>query len=314
MTALASSGWEQALTGFDAHMRLEKAMSPHSVAAYLGDVRKLESFIQSGNQPGVRPEAVSAGLLQDFVRLLHDLGVAQRTQARILSGLRAFYRYLLLEEVIQKDPTEFIEGPKLDKYLPDVLSFEEISRLLDAIDLSDPQGVRNRAMLETLYACGLRVSELVTLRISHLYPEIGFVKVLGKNNKERLAPVGEEALKHIRLYMEGVRGGQLNIRHGEEDFLFLNRRGARLSRVMVFLILKDLAERAGLKKSISPHTFRHSFATHLVEGGADLRAVQEMLGHESITTTEIYTHLDNSYLRETVLSFHPRNRRGVAGG
>ncbi len=314
MTASVASGWEQALAGFEAHMRLEKAMSLHSVAAYLGDVRKLEDFIRSGNQPGLRPEAVSAGLLQEFVRLLHELGVAQRSQGRILSGLRAFYRYLLLEEVIQKDPTEFIEGPKLDKYLPDVLSFEEISRLLEAIDLSDPQGVRNRAMLETLYACGLRVSELVTLRISHLYPEIGFVKVLGKNNKERLVPVGEDALKHIGLYMEGVRGGQMNIRPGEEDFLFLNRRGARLSRVMVFLILKDLAERAGLKKSISPHTFRHSFATHLVEGGADLRAVQEMLGHESITTTEIYTHLDNSYLRETVLSFHPRNRRGLAGG
>jgi integrase/recombinase XerD len=226
----------------------------------------------------------------------------------MLSGLRTFYKFLLIEDLIDHDPMELVEGPRLDQKLPDVLSFDEIERLLAAIDLSHPQGTRNKAIIETLYACGLRVSELVNLKISNVFPDIGLIKVLGKNNKERLVPIGSDALKHMHLYLEGDRAGMLNIQKGAEDCVFLNRRGNRLTRVMIFQIVKDLARRAGITKRISPHTFRHSFATHLVEGGADLRAVQEMLGHSSIVTTEIYTHLNTDFLKSMVLQYHPMHR------
>ena len=279
----------------------------HSIEAYLNDVHKLSDFfVETGNSSG--PEKVELSDLEAFLAWLNDLGLGRRTQARILSGIRAFYRYLQLEELIDHDPTELIEGPKLHQKIPDVLSFAQIEELLAAIDLSHPQGTRNRAMLETLYACGLRVSELINLKISNLFLDVGFVKVIGKNNKERIVPIGDSAVKHIKLYLHSERLHQANIQDGYEDFVFLNRRGRPLSRVMVFNIVKATAAQAGITKNISPHTFRHSFATHLVEGGADLRAVQEMLGHESIVTTEIYTHLDIHYLRETILHFHPLNK------
>ncbi len=279
----------------------------HSIEAYLNDVHKLSDFfVETGNSSG--PEKVELSDLEAFLAWLNDLGLGRRTQARILSGIRAFYRYLQLEELIDHDPTELIEGPKLHQKIPDVLSFAQIEELLAAIDLSHPQGTRNRAMLETLYACGLRVSELINLKISNLFLDVGFVKVIGKNNKERIVPIGDSAVKHIKLYLHSERLHQANIQDGYEDFVFLNRRGRPLSRVMVFNIVKATAAQAGITKNISPHTFRHSFATHLVEGGADLRAVQEMVGHESIVTTEIYTHLDIHYLRETILHFHPLNK------
>ncbi len=282
-------------------------MATHSVEAYLNDVNKLSDFfVEIGNTSG--PEKVEMSDLEAFLAWLNDLGLGRRTQARILSGIRAFYRYLQLEELIDHDPTELIEGPKLHQKIPDVLSFAQIEELLAAIDLSHPQGTRNRAMLETLYACGLRVSELINLKISNLFLDVGFVKVIGKNNKERIVPIGDSAVKHIKLYLHSERLHQANIQDGCEDFVFLNRRGRPLSRVMIFNIVKATAAQAGITKNISPHTFRHSFATHLVEGGADLRAVQEMLGHESIVTTEIYTHLDIHYLRETILHFHPLNK------
>lgn len=257
----------------------------------------------------IGPTEMTADRLSEFVHWVNKLGLGARSQARMISGIKAFYKYLLMEDIIDSDPTELLEGPRLKRKVPEVLSYEEVQQVLAAIDLSQPQGTRNRAMLETLYACGLRVSELIGLKITNIYADIGFIKVLGKNDKERLVPIGEEALKHIDLYWQGGRRAQDNVHKEDENILFLNRRGRRLSRVMVFMIVKDTVCAAGIEKNVSPHTFRHSFATHLVEGGADLRAVQDMLGHESITTTEIYTHLDTDYLRETVLSFHPRNRK-----
>ncbi len=228
-----------------------------------------------------------------------------QSQARIISGLRTFWKYLILEDITKQNPAELLQMPKLGRKLPDTLSVNEIVQILEVIDLSKPEGVRNRAMFETLYSCGLRVTELVSLKISNLYLDIGFVKVIGKGDKERLVPIGSEAIKHIQLYMDNIRV-HVDIKKGEEDMLFLNKHGKRMSRIMVFLYLKEYAALAGIQKSISPHTFRHSFATHLIEGGADLRVVQEMLGHASITTTEIYTHLDRDYLRSTITQFHPR--------
>ena len=242
--------------------------------------------------------------LQLFVQWVAELGMTQSSQARIISGIRSFYKYCLLEDISTQDPTTLLEAPKLKRHLPDVLSFDEIESIINEIDLSTPEGTRNKAILETLYSCGLRVSEVVNLKISQLFFDVGFVRVIGKGNKERLVPIGSSAIKYIRIYHSSIRSHQ-QIVAGEEDILFLNRRGRRLSRVMIFLIIKDLAAKAGITKNISPHTFRHSFATHLVEGGADLRAVQEMLGHESITTTEIYTHLDREFLRKTLEKFHP---------
>jgi len=297
--------WTSALQGFRSFLLLEKGLSENSITAYLNDADKLRTFME--NERNVDSfSSITTIDLEAFVRYLNLLEISLRTQARIISGIKAFFNYLVEDEWIQKNPSDLIEGPKLEKHLPDVLSIEEIDAMLGVIDLSHPQGQRNRAMLETLYACGLRVSELINLKITGLYADIGFVKVLGKNNKERLIPIGSEALKHIHLYYEAQRRKQHPVKKGHEDFLFLGRNGSRLTRVMIFLLIKDLAQKAGIQKTVSPHIFRHSFATHLVEGGADLRAVQEMLGHESITTTEIYTHLDNTFLRETIVSFHPR--------
>jgi integrase/recombinase XerD len=296
--------WDPYIKGFKAYLQLERSVSDNTVAAYLHDVVLLRDFMMAEERP-VDVTAVTTRDLQGFLRAISELGLAAGSQARILSGIRAFFAYLVLEDIITNDPTALLEAPKLRRALPVVLSIGEIEQLFAAIDHSTPEGQRNRAMLELMYSCGLRVSELVKLCLSHLYFDIGFVRVVGKGNKERLVPVGSEAVKQVQLYREHVRS-RLTPTKGAEDILFLNRRGGGLSRVMVFLILKDLAAKAGIRKNIHPHTFRHSFATHLVEAGADLRAVQEMMGHKSITTTEIYTHLDRSYLRSTLERYHPR--------
>ncbi|MCC3156925.1 site-specific tyrosine recombinase XerD [Hymenobacter sp. 15J16-1T3B] len=297
--------WNLALKQFEGYLRLEKSLSGHSIEAYVRDVDKLRQYLEIRKLPA-RPDQVTSGIIRDFLAWLSELELTANSQARTLSGLRAFYKFLLIEDLAQQDPTDTVESPKLGRKLPDTLSYEEIERLLAAIDLSTNEGTRNRAMLEVLYSSGLRVSELVGLRLSNLYVDQGFVRVLGKGSKERLVPIGRDALKHVGLYLEGVRC-HLDVQRGSEDIVFLNRRGGALSRVMVFNIIKDTAVKAGIDKVISPHTFRHSFATHLIEGGADLRAVQEMLGHESITTTEIYTHLDRDYLRQVITAFHPRS-------
>jgi len=295
--------WQSYLKGFKAWLQLEQSLSDHSVQAYLRDVSLLERYLVATGQLQA-PAAVTLATLQAFLQYLGQFEVAVTSQARIISGLRSFFKYCLLEQLIQKNPTELLEAPKTRRKLPEVLSFDEIEQMINAIDLSESEGTRNRAIMETLYSSGLRVSELVGLKRSHLYPDLGFVRIIGKGNKERLVPIGQFALKAIDLYVEGYRC-HLSVKRGDEDIVFLNRRGGRLSRVMVFYIIKEAASRAGIGKTISPHTFRHSFATHLVEGGADLRAVQEMLGHESITTTEIYTHLDRSFLRQTLEQYHP---------
>ena len=295
--------WQSYLKGFKAWLQLEQSLSDHSVQAYLRDVSLLERYLVATGQL-MAPAAVTLTTLQAFLQYLGQFDVAVTSQARIISGLRSFFKYCLLEQLIQKNPTELLEAPKTRRKLPEVLSFDEIESMINAIDASQSEGTRNRAIMETMYSCGLRVSELVGLRRSHLYPDLGFVRIIGKGNKERLVPIGQYALKAIKLYVDGYRC-HLPVKKGDEDIVFLNRRGGRLSRVMVFYIIKEAASRAGIGKIISPHTFRHSFATHLVEGGADLRAVQEMLGHESITTTEIYTHLDRSFLRQTLEQYHP---------
>lgn len=297
--------WASYLKGFKAYLQLERSMSDNTVEAYLHDVAMLRDHIQA-EYTGVSVERITLEHLQSLLATINALELSAATQARVLSGVKSFFRYLLLEEVIKKDPTELLDAPKLRRPLPHVLSLPEIDRLFAAIDHSLPEGVRNHAMLETMYSCGLRVSELIGLRISNLYLDVGFVKVLGKGNKERLVPIGDAAVKHINLYRDHVRNHLPVIKKNSEDILFLNRRGGGLSRVMVFMILKDLALKIGLEQQVHPHTLRHSFATHLVEGGADLRAVQEMLGHKSITTTEIYTHLDRTYLRQTLEKYHPR--------
>ena len=256
--------------------------------------------------PKVSPLTITSKHLQGFLEYVNELGMSAYSQARILSGVKGFYKYLMFEELIEKDPTELIEGPKIGRKLPDTLSYPEIEKLLEAIDLSTPEGGRNRAMLETLYSSGLRVSELVALKLNNIYFDVGFLRVIGKGNKERLVPIGRDALKYLKIYIEEIRV-HTPVQKGSEADVFLNRRGKRLTRVTVFTVIKELAKKIGLKKTISPHTFRHSFATHLIEGGADLRAVQEMLGHESITTTEIYTHLDRDYLRQVITEFHPRS-------
>jgi integrase/recombinase XerD len=294
--------WDAYKKGFKAWLQLEKSLANNSVEAYLHDIDKLTTFLQTIDVKS--PDKVTLKELEQFVRWVAGLGMTPSSQARIISGLRSFYKYCLLEQITITDPTVLLEAPKLKRALPDTLSFEEIEKIINEIDLSTPEGGRNKAMLETLYSCGLRVSELVNLKISCLYLDVGFVRVIGKGDKERLVPIGSDAIKYINIYKNNIRV-HVAVKKGQEDILFLNRRGSMLSRVMVFLILKDLAMKAGITKSISPHTFRHSFATHLVEGGADLRAVQEMLGHESITTTEIYTHLDREYLRSTLQQFHP---------
>lgn len=297
--------WQSYIKGFKAFLQLEKSLSTNSVDAYIHDVEKLTQYFEIAGI-SIPPEKVTLHHLQQFLRWIAELGMTATTQSRVISGLRGFYKYMLLENLIQKDPTEMLESPKTVRKLPSTLNIIEINDLISAIDLSTPEGERNRAMLETLYGCGLRVSELVNLRISNLYFHEGFIKVVGKGDKERLVPIGSVAMKQIHLYLSTVRI-HVPVKKGHEDVVFLNRRGRKLSRVMVFTIIRNLAEKIGLKKQISPHTFRHSFATHLVEGGADLRAVQEMLGHESITTTEIYTHLDREYLRSAIIQYHPRS-------
>lgn len=296
--------WISYIKNFEAFLKIEKSLSANSVEAYLHDVQLLQQYLDIESKH-VQPDELTLNDFEHFIAHLHDLGLSDRSQARIISGLKAFYRYLVSDDFVKDDPTTLLEGPKLSKKLPDTLSFEEIEKLIGALDLSKEENVRNKAMLETLYSSGLRVSELINLRISYIYKDVEFIRVIGKGNKERLIPIGSDALKHINIYLEHVRC-KLPQHPKYSDVLFLNKRGTPISRVMVFIIIKKLAEEIGLNKSISPHTFRHSFATHLIEGGADLRAVQQMLGHASITTTEIYTHLDQQYLKESLSLHHPR--------
>jgi integrase/recombinase XerD len=295
--------WEVYKKGYKAFLQLEKSLSDNSVEAYLHDIEKLTTWMQLSNELKT-PKQLELKDLENFIRWVSELGMTAGSQARIISGLRSFFKYCLQEQIISINPATLLESPKLKRSLPDVLSFEEINSLINSIDLSKPEGGRNKAILETLYSCGLRVTEAVNLRISCLHLDVGFIKVIGKGDKERLVPIGSDAIQYINIYKNDIRV-HLPVKTGNEDILFLNRRGGKLSRVMIFLIIKELARLADIKKIISPHTFRHSFATHLVEGGADLRAVQEMLGHESITTTEIYTHLDREFLRSTLQQFHP---------
>ena len=297
--------WPVAIKQFQGYLRLEKSLSPNSVEAYVRDITKLQQFLVL-EQRHLGPVQVGTPVLRAFLATLQGLGLSATSQARTLSGLKAFYSFLIMEDLLKLDPTDTLEAPKTGRHLPDTLSYPEIETLLGIIDLSTDEGLRARALLEVLYSSGLRVSELCELKLSNIAAEQGFVKVLGKGNKERLVPVGREALKHLNFYLRAVRG-HLDIKPGAEDHAFLSRRGRPLSRITVFTTLKKLAEQAGLRKTISPHTLRHSFATHLIEGGADLRAVQEMLGHASITTTEIYTHLDRDYLRQVITEFHPRS-------
>jgi len=298
--------WQSYINGFQSFLKLEKSLSANSVEAYIHDINKLVHYIET-NVPDLTPEQVTLKHLNDFIYWINSFGISEKSQARIISGIKAFFKFLIIEDLIQKNPSDLIESPKTGRKLPDTLSISDIDRLLSAIDLSTPEGIRNKAILETLYGCGLRVSELTNMKISNLYFRDGFIKITGKGDKERLIPVGKAAIKHIDIYLENVRN-HLKIEKNSSDYVFLNNKGRKLSRVMIFLVIKNLAKKIGLKKHISPHTFRHSFATHLIEGGADLRAVQEMLGHESITTTEIYTHLDRKYLRESILKFHPRSK------
>ena len=295
--------WDIYKKGFLIHLQLEKSLASNTIEAYGLDLTKLMQFIAIKGIKG-GPDAIRLKDLQEYIKWIAELGMNERSQSRIISGIKSFYRYCIQEDITKHDPTELLSAPKLKKSLPDTLTFEEIEQIIAAIDLSKPEGTRNKAMLETLYSCGLRVSELISLRRSHLYLDIGFIRVIGKGDKERLIPIGNDAIKHVQIYLETIRIKGIE-KKGCEDILFLNRRGGMLSRVMVFYIIKELATKTNIKKTISPHTFRHSFATHLVEGGADLRAVQEMLGHESITTTEIYTHLDRNFLRDTLNRFHP---------
>ncbi|MCC6308944.1 MAG: site-specific tyrosine recombinase XerD [Chitinophagaceae bacterium] len=295
--------WDSYKNGFKAWLQLEKSLSDNSVWAYLRDIDKLTGFLQASHELK-SPADVTLKELQRFINWIASLGMTAASQSRIISGIKSFYKYCLLENICTTDPTTLLEAPKLKRALPDVLSFEEIENIIHQIDRSTPEGERNKAILETMYSCGLRVSEVVNLKISQLYLDVGFIRVLGKGDKERLVPIGSAALKQINFYKNQVRV-HIQVQKGNEDILFLNKRGAKLSRVMIFYIIKEMAMKAGIKKTVSPHTFRHSFATHLVEGGADLRAVQEMLGHASITTTEIYTHLDREFLRKTLEQFHP---------
>ena len=297
-------GWQPYIRGFVSFLKLEKSLSSNSVQAYEHDITMLVRFMEMKGM-ALAPEQVRLRDLQDFIKWVHELGMTPATQARVISGIRAFFKYLLMEGTLTANPAELLESPKTGRKLPDTLSIHEIVSIIEAIDRSKPEGERNKAILEVLYGCGLRVSELINLRITDIHFNEGFISVTGKGNKQRLVPLGTHAAQQIRIYKEQVRSHQL-IAKGHEDYLFLNNKGRKLSRVMIFYIVKDLAEKAGIRKSVSPHTFRHSFATHLVEGGADLRAVQEMLGHSSILTTEIYTHLDRDFIRSTILQYHPR--------
>ncbi len=302
VSTLPSMIWESALKGFTTYLQLERSMSANSVAAYGNDAGKLAQYAMTA---GKTPEQITTEDIRQFLRWLSQFGICPYSQARILSGLRAFYKFLMLENIIEQDPTEMIENPRVGRRLPVVLTVEEINRLIDSVDLSKPEGLRNKAILETLYGSGLRVSELIHLKLSQTFLETGLLKITGKGNKERIVPMGSSAIKSIRLYIEHLRSKMI-IKKGFDDILFLSKRGTTLSRVMVFYLIKEQMKVAGIRKQVSPHTFRHSFATHLIEGGADLRAVQAMLGHASITTTEIYTHLDREFIRSNILKYHPR--------
>jgi len=295
--------WDSYKKGFKAWLQLEKSLSDNSVESYLHDVEKLTQFLEL-QKSSLAPGDIVLNDLQQFVKWIGELNMTASSQARIISGIRSFYKYCLLEQIIAIDPSLLLDVPKIKRKLPDVLSFEEIEAIIAKLNLNTPDGARNKAILETMYSCGLRVSEVVNLKISCLFMDVGFIRVIGKGDKERLVPIGRDAIKYIKIYKENIRVHQ-RIQTDFEDFLFLSKHGKCLSRIMIFYIIKDLSLKAGITKNISPHTFRHSFATHLVEGGADLRAVQQMLGHESITTTEIYTHLDRDFLRTTLQQFHP---------
>ncbi len=295
--------WETAKRDFKRYLQLERNLSPNSIEAYLNDVHKLEVYC---NYKDIAIPQINTRTLQLFLMYMGEFGISPHTQARLLSGLKTFFAFLQIEYDRKDNPAELIETPRLSRKIPSVLSILEIEELIEAIDLSSSEGMRNKAIIELLYGCGLRVSELVGLKISNLFLDVEFIKVEGKGSKERLVPIGQQAMKYLKIYLQEIRPGN-QIQHGQEDYVFLNRRGKQLTRVMIFIIIKDLAKKTGLQKSISPHTFRHSFASHLIEGGADLRAVQDMLGHESITTTEIYTHVDKEYLQSIITQFHPRS-------
>ncbi len=298
--------WEHEIIEFKNFLKLEKSLSENSISAYVNDINKLVSFLKIKNKQTIHYSDVNSILLQDFSKYLFDLGISTYTQARTLSGIKSFFGYLILEDKIKINPTELIESPKVRKKLPDTLNIEEIEKILESINLNSFEGARNRAIIETLYSCGLRVSELINITYQNLFLDIGFIKVIGKGSKERLVPIGSSAIKYIQSYDNDFRK-IMKVKSGNEGFLFLNRRGSKISRNMIFILIKNISKKINIKQNISPHTFRHSFATHMIEGGADLRAVQEMLGHESITTTEIYTHLNKEYLREVVNKFHPRS-------
>lgn len=296
--------WKPAIKSYKSYLQLEKGLSVNSIAAYVHDVERLEQFLEiAGKQK--KPGEITLDDLREFIAYINEIGLSASSQSRFISGIRGFYEFLLAENEIRTDPTELLEMPRSGRKLPDTLSFEEIEKLIGIIDRSKPEGERNKAIIETLYGCGLRVSELVNLQMSNIYEQDGFIRIIGKGNKERLVPIGKKVLEQIARYKEQTRS-HIVIKKEAEDILFLNRCGGQLSRVMIFTMIKTLAQNAGIRKKISPHTFRHSFATHLVERGADLRAVQEMLGHESITTTEIYTHLDRNFLIDTIMTYHPR--------
>lgn len=298
--------WDKEIKDYKGFLKLEKGLSENSIEAYMLDIKKLLEFIQL-HYPTLAPADMELKHLKEFIRWIAELGTSERSQARIISGIKSFFRYLVLEEALESDPSELLEAPKLPQKLPTILTIEEIDQLQNAIDLSRPEGHRNRAILETLYSCGLRVSELINLKISDLFFDEGFIRVHGKGNKQRLVPVGKKAINDIQLYINNYRNNLKTVSKDSEDILFLNRRGKMLTRVMIFTIIKNLTQEAGLQKKVSPHTLRHSFATHMIEGGADLRAIQEMLGHRSILTTEIYAHLNREYLKDAIISYHPRS-------
>ena len=295
--------WDTSIKSFKSYLQIERSLSENSVQAYTRDVKKFSNYAIPLDLSELN---ITRDNIREFLSEIKDEGISARSQARIISGIKAFYKYLIMEDYLKLNPTELIESPKIGLKLPDVLSLVEIDSLIAGVDLTNKQGERNRAILETLYSCGLRVSELINLQLSNTHFKQGYLKVIGKGDKERLAPIGGRAIKYLTIYINEVRSHQ-EIKKGHENFVFLNNRGTKLTRVMIFVIIQKLAEKIGIKKKISPHTFRHSFATHLIEGGADLRAIQEMLGHESITTTEIYTHLDKEYLRSNIIQFHPRS-------
>ena len=297
--------WKNNINGFRSYLMLERNLSENSIESYVRDVNKLVDYLDM-NDNKVSVKKINTSDLTAFIRWVAEIGMSASTQARILSGIKAFFKYLILEDIISNDPSNLIEGPKKGLKLPDTLSIEEIDQIINAIDLSHPQGQRNKAIIETLYGCGLRVSELINLKLSNWYKNDGFIKVIGKGNKERLIPIGNVTAKVLKIYIDEVRC-HLSIQKGQEDYIFLSKRGKSLSRVSIFNIVKELAEKAQIMKNISPHTFRHSFATELIERGANLRAVQEMLGHESITTTQLYTHINREFLRQSIISHHPRS-------